>query len=84
MHKSKEILMLYCTKRACLIDSLFDTTFFPPFITIMTAFVVQWLACLTIIRVVPGSIPRHALEIFLGVSLKGLERDPSNLVRSIG
>ena len=47
-----------------------------------TACLVQWLARLTAIQKVPGSIPGYTLEIFLEVY--GLERGPPSLVRTIG
>ena len=48
----------------------------------MTSCLVQWLACLTAIQEVPGSIPGYTLEIFLEV--QSLERGPPSLVRTIG
>ena len=48
----------------------------------MTACLVQWLARLTAIQEVPGSIPGYTLEIFLEV--QGLEWGPPSLVRTIG
>ena len=48
----------------------------------LTTCLVQWLACLTAIQEVPGSIPGYILEIFLEV--QGLERGPPSLVRRIG
>ena len=48
----------------------------------VTACLVQWLARLTAIQEVPGSIPGYTLEIF--VEVQGLERGPPSLVRTIG
>ena len=47
-----------------------------------TACLVQWLARLTAIQEVPGSIPGYTLGIFLDV--QGLEWGPPSLVRTIG
>ena len=51
-------------------------------ITFRTTCLVQWLACLTAIQEVPGSIPGYILETFLKV--QGLERGVPSLVRTIG
>ena len=48
----------------------------------MTACLVYWLARLTAVQEVPGSIPGYTPEIFLEV--KGLEGGPPSLVRTIG
>ena len=48
----------------------------------LTTCLVQWIARLTAIQEVPGSIPGYILEIFLEV--QGLDRDPPSLVRPIG
>ena len=47
-----------------------------------TTRLVQWLACLTAIQEVPGSIPGYTLEIFLDIQC--LERGPPSLMRTIG
>ena len=51
-------------------------------IYVQTTCLVQWLARLTAIQEVPGSIPGYTLDIFLEV--QGLERGPPSLVRIIG
>ena len=48
----------------------------------MTACLVQWLARLTAIQEVPGSIPGYTLQIFLEV--QGLEWGSPSLARTIG
>ena len=51
-------------------------------LTRLTTCLGQWLARLTAIQKVPGSIPGYTLEIFLEV--QGLERGPPSLVTTIG
>ena len=51
-------------------------------ICLETTGLVYWLARLTAIQELPGSIPGYTLEIFLEV--QGLEQGPPSLVRPIG
>ena len=48
----------------------------------VTTCLLQWLARLTAVQEVPGSIPGYTLEIFLEVGLQGLELSPPSLVRT--
>ena len=50
-------------------------------IIIMTASLVQWLACLTTDHEVAGSIPGTSTNFKCGL---GLERGPPSLMRTIG